>query len=256
MIEDAFLATRSVDDYADFLTPHLAPDDHLLDVGCGDGAIALGLAARTGRVTGVDIDPAEVAEARAHADRLGITNAEFREGSAYATGLPDAHVEVVFAHSLLEALDRPVDALREMVRVLKRGGLVGVASVEYGGYVVSDPQSELLRRFYAIRERLWLIDGVDPYVGRRLRGLLSRAGLVDVVATAKYFPFGTPAAVRNYALDRAEECSDDWYAPSAVTHGLATADDLRNMASAWTDWSESPEAFAAFAWCRAVGRKP
>ena len=175
MIDDAFLAARSVDDYADFLTPHLAPDDHLLDVGCGDGALALGLAARTGRVTGLDIDADELTEARAHADRLGITNADFREGSAYATGLPDGHVEVVFAHSLLEALDRPVDALREMVRVLRSGGLLGVASVEYGGYVVSGPQSDLLRRFYEIRERLWLVDGVDPYVGRRLRGLLCRA---------------------------------------------------------------------------------
>jgi SAM-dependent methyltransferase len=256
VIEDAFLATRSVDDYADFLTPHLAPDDHLVDVGCGDGALALGLAARSGRVTGVDIDRGDLAEARGHADRLGITNAEFREASAYATGLPDDCCDVVFAHSLLEALERPADALREMVRVLRPGGFLGVASVEYGGYVVSGPQAELLRRFYEIREKLWFTQGADPYFGRRLRGLLSGAGLTDVVATAKYFTFGTGAAVRSYALDRADECSDDWYAPSAVTHGLATDDELRDMASAWTDWSESPDAFAAFAWCRAVGRKP
>ena len=43
---DAFLAARSVDDYADFLLPHLAPDCHLLDVGCGDGALTLGLSTR------------------------------------------------------------------------------------------------------------------------------------------------------------------------------------------------------------------
>jgi len=254
--EDAFLAARSVDDYADFLLPHLTPDCHLLDVGCGDGALTLGLSTRTGRVTGVDHDVDDLAAARSQADRLGIGNVEFREGSAYATGLPDDQFDVVFAHSLLEALDRPVDALDEMVRVLRGGGSLGVASVEYGGYVVSGPRSELLRRFYDIRERLWRVDGADPYLGRRLRGLLSRAGLIDVVATAKYFTFGTPDAVRSYALDRAEECSDDWYAPGAVEHGLATCDDLREMAAAWTDWSESPESFAAFAWCRAVGRKP
>jgi SAM-dependent methyltransferase len=256
VIEDSFLATRSVEDYADFLLPHLASGSHLLDVGCGTGALTLGLATRTGRVTGLDSDADDLAEARAHADRLGVSNAEFREASAYATGLTDDKVDVVMAHSLLEALERPAEALREMVRVLRPGGLLGVASVEYDGYVVSGPRSELLRRFYEIRERLWLADGADPYLGRRLRGLLSRAGLIEVVGTAKYSTFGTPDAVRSYALDRAAECSDDWYAPGAVTHGLATADDLRDMAAAWTDWSESPEAFAAFAWCRAVGRKP
>jgi len=256
VIEDAFLAARSVDDYADFLTPHLSSDSHVLDVGCGTGALALGLAARTGRVTGVDTDADDLAEARAHADRLGVTNAEFREVSAYGVDLPDDHVDAVFAHSLLEALERPDDALREMVRVLRPGGILAVASVEYGGYVVSGPQSPLLRRFYEIREQLWLIEGANPYLGRRLRGLLSAAGLTEVVASTKSFSFGTTAAVRSYALDRADECSDDWYAPSAVMHGLATADDLRDMASAWTEWSESPESFATFAWCRAVGRKP
>jgi SAM-dependent methyltransferase len=256
VIEDAFLASRRADDYADFLTPHLNPDCHLLDVGCGNGALSLGLAARTGRVTAVDIDIDELEAARAHAERLGIINAEFREESAYALSLPDDHVDAVFAHSTLEALERPADALLEMVRVLKRGGLLAVASVEYGGYIVAGPKADLLRRFYEIREELWLLEGADPFLGRRLRGLLAAAGLADVVASTKYFSFGTPDTVRDYALDRANECSDEWFAPNAVEHGLATADDLRGMAAAWTDWSEAPDSYAAFAWCRAVGRKP
>jgi SAM-dependent methyltransferase len=256
MSPDAFLASRSVEDYADFLVPHLAPDGHLLDVGCGTGALSLGLAAQTGRVTGVDIDSGDLDEARAHAARLGVRNAEFSEASAYALDLPDDHVDAVFAHSVLEALERPAAALHEMVRVLKPGGLLGVASVEYGGYLVSGPQEDLLRRFYDIREQLWILEGPNPYLGRRLRGLLSHAGLTDAVATTKYFTFGTPDAVRSYALDRAAECADEWYAPNAVEHGLATYGDLRAMAAAWTAWSESPDSYAAFAWCRAVAWKP
>jgi 2-polyprenyl-3-methyl-5-hydroxy-6-metoxy-1,4-benzoquinol methylase len=254
--EDAFLATRSADDYADFLTPHLRPDCHLLDVGCGNGALSLGLAAHAGRVTAIDLDIDDLEVARAHAVRLGISNAKFREESVYALNLPDNHVDAVFAHSVLEALERPADALDEMVRVLKHGGLLAVASVEYGGFIVAGPKADLLRRFYEIREELWLLEGADPYLGRHLRGLLATAGLADIVASAKYFSFGTRDTVRDYALDRADECSDEWFAPSAVEHGLATADDLRGMARAWTDWSEAPEAYAAFAWCRAVGRKP
>jgi cyclopropane fatty-acyl-phospholipid synthase-like methyltransferase len=36
------LAARSAEVYADFLLPHLDRHSHLLDVGCGDGALAVG----------------------------------------------------------------------------------------------------------------------------------------------------------------------------------------------------------------------
>jgi hypothetical protein len=39
------------------------------------------------------------------------------------------------------------------------------------------------------------VDAGDPYRGRRLRGLLERAGFEDVDATSKFFSYGTPAAV-------------------------------------------------------------
>jgi len=57
-------------------------------------------------------------------------------------------VDAVLGHSVLEALDRPGDALDEMRRVLRPGGIVAVASVEYGGLVLAGPDAPLLRRFY------------------------------------------------------------------------------------------------------------
>jgi hypothetical protein len=63
--------------------------------------------------------------------------------------------------------------------------------------------------------------------------------------------------VREFGLARAEQCGgDDWYADRAQAHGLATPEELEDLRHAWMEWSKAPDAYLAFAWCRAVGRKP
>lgn len=158
---------------------------------------------------------------------------------------------------MLETLDDPLDGLLEIKRVLKPGAVLGVACVEYGGLILAGPNHQHLRRFYDIREQVWLLENVaDPYRGRQLRGLLERAGFDRVTATSKYFSYGTGEAVRSFGLARAEDCGDGSYVQSATTHALATASDLDAMRQAWLEWSTSPDAYLAFAWCRGLGWKP
>lgn len=57
------------------------PDDVVLDLGTGTGAIALALAPDAGRVVGRDISEGMMDEARAKADDEGITNVEFGYGT-------------------------------------------------------------------------------------------------------------------------------------------------------------------------------
>jgi ubiquinone/menaquinone biosynthesis C-methylase UbiE len=250
------LADREAEDYADFLLPHLEKDFRVLDAGCGSGTITLGLAGAAGHVVGIDLED-DFEGALLYAAQHEVENLEFRVGDVYTLDFPDDHFDACLCHSMLEMLDGPLDAVRELKRVLRPGGVLGVACVEYGGLVLAGPASEVLERFYAIRERVWLLEhAADPYRGRRLRGLLERAGFEDVAATSKYYSHGTPDAVKAFGLARAEDCSDPWYAGSAMKHGLATPEDLAAMSEAWRVWSTSTDAYAAFAWCRALGWKP
>ena len=244
--------------YADFLLRELADGFQVLDVGCGAGSITIGLAADVPGAHFAGVDPEDDFEdARRYAAEHGIENVAFRVGDVYDLDFPSDSFDACLCHSTLETLERPLDGLAEIKRVLKPGGVLGVACVEYGGLILAGPAVELLRLFYALRERLWLLDWhADPYRGRELRGLLERAGYESVVATTTYHCYGTPGDVRSFGRDRAADCGDTRYRRDALRHDLATGADLDEMRRAWLEWSTSPDAYAAFAWCRAVGRKP
>ncbi len=250
------MTARSHEIYADFLLPHIGADTRLVDVGCGSGELSMALASVVASLVGVDNDADEIGAARRAAADAETDNATFVVGSAYDLALPDGETDAVIAHSVLEAVDNPGAAIVEARRVLRPGGILGVASVAYDGLILGGPHEVLTRRFYEIRQRLWAAEGADPYLGRRLRGLLLTNGFVDVEATTLAVSYGTIAAVREFGTGRADDCEDEWYVESAIREGLATRVDLEAMRKAWLEWSEAPTSYAAFTWCRALGWKP
>ena len=255
LVVEQQMSARSPEDYADFLLPYLDRDTHLLDIGCGDGALSLGLAMRCRRVTGVDVDPDGFHEAEEFATQRRLP-ATFETGDATDLAYADHTFDAVLAHSVLEAGPDPATVLGEVRRVLKPGGWFGAASVEYGGLVIAGPEADLLMRSNAIREQVWQLDGASPFLGRELRRLLGEAGFVEIAASTKAFSYGTAERVRAFAAGRAAECADDEYAAEVVAAGWASASELDEMAGSWARWGESPAAYAAFTWCRAVGRTP
>jgi ubiquinone/menaquinone biosynthesis C-methylase UbiE len=254
---EELLRNRSATEYADFVLPSIGARDRVLDIGCGPGSITVGLAKVAGHVTGIDVDDAEFADARAYASEHGIDNVEFVEGSIYALDVPDASVDVCTLCSMMETLDDPLAGLAEVRRVLKPGGLIGASSIEYGGLILHGPGEPLLRRFYELRLKLWEAQGdVHPYRGRELRGLLLTSGFEQVEAATTYFSYGTEERVRTFGLGRAADCRDEWYVDGVTGHGFADQDEIDALEQAWTTWAKSPDSFAAFAWGRATGRKP
>jgi hypothetical protein len=90
-------------------------------------------------------------------------------------------------------------------------------------------------------------------MGRTLRALLHAAGFRDVEAAARFLSYGTPERVRSFGRARAADTADPWFATKAHEHGLLDEPERRAVEAAWLTWSESPDAFVAFPWCRAVG---
>lgn len=101
----------------------LRPGERVLDAACGTGVVAR-LASQqvgdTGTVAGLDVNPGMLAVARS-ATPPGMP-IEWHEASAEAMPLPDASFDVVLCQMGLQFMPDKHAALREMWRVLVRGG--------------------------------------------------------------------------------------------------------------------------------------
>jgi ubiquinone/menaquinone biosynthesis C-methylase UbiE len=106
------------------------PGAVVLDVATGPGTVARQAAVQSGpsgRVTGVDFSAAMLSAARAWPAEPGAAPIEYVEASAASIPLPDATFDVAYCQQGLQHIADPLSALREMRRVLKPGGLLGVA---------------------------------------------------------------------------------------------------------------------------------
>ncbi len=112
--------------YLDLVRDHLgkAPERRVLEVGCG-AAIDLHLVAEgTGcDACGVDISR-EALDIAKDLERYFSGKVDLRVGDARALEFADGTFDVVFSQGLIEHFERPVDILREQVRVLKPGGIL------------------------------------------------------------------------------------------------------------------------------------
>jgi SAM-dependent methyltransferase len=118
-----FVLGAAVDDLSRLRGEAVARVRALLDVGCGPGRAFALLEQRfqPERIIGVDIDPAELAHARAAAD-LCRCQVELRAGDAARLPLEDGSVDLVFCHQTLHHVSHPPAVLRELYRVLEPGG--------------------------------------------------------------------------------------------------------------------------------------
>lgn len=116
----------TLDRYADWLDLH--PGMTVADIGCGLGYMGFTYwryCGENGKYIGIDNQPKLLEDARQQAKEWAIGGeAEFYEGDAYDLPLANESVDCAMCQTLLMHLERPRDALAEMVRVVKPGGII------------------------------------------------------------------------------------------------------------------------------------
>jgi SAM-dependent methyltransferase len=110
----------------------ILPGAQVLDVACGTGNLAIPLARRGARVTGVDIAPNLLEQARWRAQAEGL-EIGFDEGDAEQLPYPDATFDAVVTMFGAMFAPRPELVVAECARVLRPGGLLAMANWTPGG---------------------------------------------------------------------------------------------------------------------------
>ena len=163
----------------------LSPGLAVVDVGCGPGTDLMAMSdlvgsGQGGLVVGVDVDAAMRKEA--HDRGAALDCVWVAAGDAHALPLRAASVDRVRFDRVLQHLAEPARALAEARRVLRPGGVLGMAEPDWYTLVVDDPDqvtSDAFTRFVADKVR-------NGAIGRKLARLASEAGfaLRTVDATA------------------------------------------------------------------------
>ena len=225
-----------------------------IDLGCGPSGIIDLLAERVGpagHVTGLDVNPANVALAREFADERGLANADIAEGDARRTGLPQSSFDVVHARTLLVNIPDPAAVVAEMVRLVRPGGWVAALEPDGGGSLCYPPHpawDRLNQIWWNVRQA----EGVDLLFGRRLPELFRQAGLVDIGVEAKADIYPAGHSRRTIRPDLVQSMR-----PKILERGIASERELDELDRAVREHLDDPHTLVVphllfLAW----GRKP
>jgi SAM-dependent methyltransferase len=247
---EAELAARTASRDAAFFLPHLRPGMRVLDVGCGPGSITLGLAQAVSEVVGIDLQLAQVEQARTLATSRKARNVRFEAASVYALPFPDQSFDAAFANGVVMHLAEPVRALSELRRVLRPGGIAGVRDPDFGTSLYA-PMTPLLERLLALRLQVRRHNGGDPYRPRHYRRLLLEAGFTRAEASASVEAAGSAEKTRRHAVFL--KAMLQGFAPTLRAQGWLDPAASEAMAAEIDAWARRTDAFYATTWCEALG---
>jgi SAM-dependent methyltransferase len=150
----------------------------VLDIGCGNGLLLRRFLARGWSAEGVDFSSWAEPFAREHGFVL-------HNGAIESLELPGGRFDLVTSTSTLEHVARPVEHVREILRMLAPGGIAYLAGIpNYGSLSIRLG----LSAFSTNRPPMH----VNYFTPATMQRMLERAGVVAPVASARVSTYGIP----------------------------------------------------------------
>lgn len=156
---------------------YLTPNSSILDIGCASGKLLEELRDLGYRdLTGIDISEYAVSQTRAKGFQKVVV-ANLQE----STDLPGDHYDVVFMLDVIEHFTRPYDALREVLRLMKPGGVL----------IVTTPNANSILK-YLLRERWALSDKTHVFYFTQftISYLLQKVGFAVLSIQTRSYSYG------------------------------------------------------------------
>lgn len=129
-----------------FALGSLHEGEAVLDIGCGTGVdciVAANMVGPIGQVTGIDIVPEMLTQARENVRMMDLKNVTLLEASAEKLPCQDSSLNVAISNGVFNlVLDKPT-ALAEVFRVLKPGGRFMVADEILVGQLPRDKKARI-----------------------------------------------------------------------------------------------------------------
>lgn len=233
---------RTVENSARYLAPELVAGRTVLDVGSGPGTITADIARRVdpGHVTALEMTEQAAKITAAELARQEIVNAETVVGDVHRLESDDDSFDVVHAHQVLQHVADPVVALREMARVTRPGGAIGVRDSDYASFAWY-PEFPELDEWLDLYRSAARANGGEPDAGRRLLAWAHAAGLENAEPSSSTWCYATAETRQWWGGMWADRIVESALAEQLVTEHRATNADLARIGNAWRRWAEHPD---------------
>ncbi len=186
----------------------------VLDVGCGTGFFSryLALGEPGAQITGLEYEESFVEYAKEDVRNKNL-NISFLEGDAHELPFEDETFDAVTSHTFLTSVSEPEKALKEMVRVCKKGGVISsitamsfLPAVIHGGYY--DRECSWAKPLKELNNKMWqMFETINP-IKKYLNGLPTgeiphlfvRCGIEGISA----YPIGKLFSLSNERISQEE----------------------------------------------------
>lgn len=152
-------------------------DQKVLDAGCGAGDVHISLAHLYHhlnlKIDAFDSYEFMLSQSKKRCKDLGLDHVHHFESDIYAIKAKDESYDKVICRFVLEHLDRPIEALKEMKRVLKKGGHLYLIDLDGVLFNIDSSDHELMNWLKRLEQNF----SFDLYIGRKLSRYMNEVGL-------------------------------------------------------------------------------
>ena len=175
--------------------------------------------------TGVEIDQEFVEVHRQRLAAQGMNRCTVVQNSILSTGLPDSSFDFAITRLVLEHLPNPLDAVREVWRILKPGGKAVFIDNDFEFHLTTYPEIPPLKMLYDAYCRSMSAAGGNPKIGRQLPTILREAGFEHIdleILSAHSETAGDRAFLKSEGVGISTQLVKDGYLNSAMLDAIAT----------------------------------
>ena len=187
----------------------LANAHHVLEVGCGTGAVLRELNTPAS-LHGLDLEPASLAECRIHAPAVSLTR-----GDGFSLPYADKSFDIAYCHFLLLWVNNPLQVVREMARV--SDVVLALAEPDYSQRVDEPSALKVLGEWQAESLRR---QGANPSFVAQLAETFHQAG-INIIETG---PIQSGAVMRSV-----EDWENEWAVIEADLGGWVPSVEIQRM---------------------------
>ncbi|MEI6050723.1 MAG: condensation domain-containing protein, partial [Bacteroidota bacterium] len=185
--------------------------------------------------TALEIDPYLIEVLKENSVEDNIKLFDVKHASIYDTQLPDNTFDFAISRLVIEHLQSPLDAFKELYRILKPGGKLVIVSNDFAYHILTYPIIPELEEMYKAYCKSRFSEGGNPLVGRQIPKYLKKEKFSDI----KFEIINVHSdLVGDKAMLQAENVN---ISKSLVTEGFLGKETLDSLAANWYKMLNDPD---------------